>query len=207
MNFYFCFWVTTIYCGMRINFVHSFCETQLKKNVAESSLRWNFDFVSGQPIRSPDSKYIWERVPPLSGDDSASVLDNGGPMMTLSSAAHIRTIQVIAAGLVSPPGSSSPSSSATSSVTSSPSTSICSVDLEEEQQQQEVVAKGNSSNSAFGDLSGAAGEASNDGVAKRMVQKKMTGKRKYIHISFRGNWGGRPAGIPGTTDSFWSIDE
>lgn len=151
-------------------FNSSLVETQLKRHVVDASSRWSFDFSTDQPIRSPDSKYVWERIPQL--DDRLAMSptpDNGpGPVMTLSSAAHMRTIQVVAGA--SSPSSRSASSSANSSLVSSPSTSMCHSDLE-----TDMEVSGRVSGISTGDLNAAG--SSNDGAAtKRMVQKKMTGE-------------------------------
>lgn len=136
----------------------------MKKHVLDATSRWGFDFTADQPVRSPEAKYIWERVPPLDDAEPQMGSSNSSsgpvPVMTLSSAAHIRTIEVVA---LSPSSTSSTLSSANSSLVSSPSTSLCNSDLETDMDVSAVV---------NGDLN------SNDGgaAAKRMVQKKMTGE-------------------------------
>lgn len=139
-------------------------ETQLKNHVLEATSRWGFDFSAGQPIRSPEAKYTWERVPPLDDEDQFLSQCRGGPgpVMTLSSAAHVRTIDVVA---MSPSSTASTLSSANCSLQSSPSTSVCNSDLDSDLDLSAV----------HGDLND---NGSKDGVAakKRMVQKKMTGE-------------------------------
>lgn len=93
--------------------------------------------------------------------------------MTLSSAAHIRTITVVGAPL-SPSSTSSTLSSANSSLQSSPSTSMCHSDMDSDLD----VSVGGVANSSHGDLNVVMeGNSNSEGAAsKRMVQKKMTGK-------------------------------
>lgn len=156
--------------------IPSFCsivETQLKKHVLDATSRWGFDFSADQPIRSPEAKYVWERVPPL--DDDQEVLSSSrssssgpGPVMTLSSAAHVRTIEVMAL---------SPSS--TSSTLSSANSSLCNSDLEMELDVSGGVR-------SPGDLKGVEGNSNDGAAAKRMVQKKMTGEWPFMVIKVRG---------------------
>lgn len=103
--------------------------------------------------------------------------------MTLSSAAHIRTITVVGAPL-SPSSTTSTLSSANSSLQSSPSTSMCHSDMDSD---LDVSVGGGVANSSHGDLNVVTeGNSNSDGAAsKRMVQKKMTGKC----YSLGYNWG------------------
>lgn len=156
-------------CCVLILSTLSIVETQLKKHVLDATSRWGFDFSADQPIRSPEAKYVWERVPPLDDSLNSSSSSGPGPVMTLSSAAHVRTIQVVA---MSPSSTASTLSSAHSSLVSSPSTSMCNSDLESD------LDVSGGPNCSHGDLNGVVeGSSSNEGTAsKRMVQKKMTGE-------------------------------
>lgn len=112
---------------------------------------------------------MWERVPPLNAADRPLMTSSSCspvPVITLSSAAHVRTIDTVT---LSP----SPSlSSANSSLLSSPSTSMCNSDLETDVDM------------AGGDLNG---NSSSQVAKRRMVQKKMTGKWGKSLLSLWGH--------------------
>lgn len=68
-------------------FLHSFVEKELKKHHVAACERWGFDFAAGAPM-AEHKQYTWERVPPT----------NTVPeMYTLSRAAHIRDVRLLAA--------------------------------------------------------------------------------------------------------------
>lgn len=86
-----------------------------QRNAAE---RWNYDFVKDRPIVSADSKYMWERVPPVNSGLSALVGLTGGQagpsVITLSNAAHVREVVGPALDVDRVPAPSSPNSSSAS---------------------------------------------------------------------------------------------